>query len=75
MSAARSTMPLIIVGVILATAEGNDYTITCATVDAPKEQGGGVYCTFPNGDNAKQACEFPENEGTENCVLDRAPAK
>lgn len=50
-----------------------EYIIDCRNIAVPTEQGGGVYCTFPNGDIAKQLCEDPANEGTENCVLGHVP--
>ena len=52
-----------------------EYVINCRDIAAPPERiaDGGIYCTFPNGDIAKQLCEDPANEGTENCVLGHVP--
>jgi hypothetical protein len=60
------------IGILLAlnmtAIQADEYVISCRFIASEVEQWSGTYCTFPNGDIAKQNCE-EGNEGTENCVL------
>jgi hypothetical protein len=66
-------MIAILLAISMTGPPTENYVIHCRYVAVPFEEGGGTYCTFPNGDNAKQNCEDPTNDGTENCVLGHVP--